>query len=376
MKRQMTPKKKKIDSTFSGLVLVLLAIGLISLCSASYVVSYYQFENSWHFIIRQLIFAIIGVVAMFVVGNIDYKILFKYAELFYGFAVVLLGLVLFMHPINGARRWLALGPVTFQPSEVAKLAIIIIFAKHITINEKRMNTFKFGVTKLIGFMLVVAGLMLLEPHISGTVLIFIIGTIMMFVGGTNLFWFAVGGAFIVFVVLFVIFTPGIANYAASRVSYWLDPFADPQGKGYQTIQSLYAIGAGGIFGVGVGNSKQKQLYLPEAQNDFVFSVVCEEVGLIGAVAIILVFAALFYRGIRMAQRTHDKFGFMIVVGIMVQLATQTLLNIAVVTNTVPNTGISMPFFSYGGTSLMMLLAEMGFVLSVSKFGGTERRYLV
>ncbi|MBQ3876037.1 MAG: putative lipid II flippase FtsW [Oscillospiraceae bacterium] len=376
MKRQMTPKKKKIDSTFSGLVLVLLAIGLISLCSASYVVSYYQFENSWHFIIRQLIFAIIGVVAMFVVGNIDYKILFKYAELFYGFAVVLLGLVLFMHPINGARRWLALGPVTFQPSEVAKLAIIIIFAKYITINEKRMNTFKFGVTKLIGFMLVVAGLMLLEPHISGTVLIFIIGTIMMFVGGTNLFWFAVGGAFIVFVVLFVIFTPGIANYAASRVSYWLDPFADPQGKGYQTIQSLYAIGAGGIFGVGVGNSKQKQLYLPEAQNDFVFSVVCEEVGLIGAVAIILVFAALFYRGIRIAQRTHDKFGFMIVVGIMVQLATQTLLNIAVVTNTVPNTGISMPFFSYGGTLLMMLLAEMGFVLSVSKFGGTERRYLV
>ena len=177
-------------------------------------------------------------------------------------------------------------------------------------------------------------------------------------------------------VLFVIFTPGIANYAASRVSYWLNPFADPQGKGYQTIQSLYAIGAGGIFGVGVGNSKQKQLYLPEAQNDFVFSVVCEEVGLIGAVAIILVFAALFYRGIRIAQRTHDKFGFMIVVGIMVQLATQTLLNIAVVTNTVPNTGISMPFFSYGGTSLMMLLAEMGFVLSVSKFGGTERRYLV
>lgn len=376
MKRQMTPKKKKIDSTFSGLVLVLLAIGLISLCSASYVVSYYQFENSWHFIIRQLIFAIIGVVAMFVVGNIDYKILFKYAELFYGFAVVLLGLVLFMHPINGARRWLALGPVTFQPSEVAKLAIIIIFAKYITINKKRMNTFKFGVTKLIGFMLVVAGLMLLEPHISGTVLIFIIGAIMMFVGGTNLFWFAVGGAFIVFVVLFVIFTPGIANYAASRVSYWLDPFADPQGKGYQTIQSLYAIGAGGIFGVGVGNSKQKQLYLPEAQNDFVFSVVCEEVGLIGAVAIILVFAALFFRGIRIAQRTHDKFGFMIVVGIMVQLATQTLLNIAVVTNTVPNTGISMPFFSYGGTSLMMLLAEMGFVLSVSKFGGTERRYLV
>ena len=376
MKRQMTPKKKKIDSTFSGLVLVLLAIGLISLCSASYVVSYYQFENSWHFIIRQLIFAIIGVVAMFVVGNIDYKILFKYAELFYGFAVVLLGLVLFMHPINGARRWLALGPVTFQPSEVAKLAIIIIFAKYITINEKRMNTFKFGVTKLISFMLVVAGLMLLEPHISGTVLIFIIGAIMMFVGGTNLFWFAVGGAFIVFVVLFVIFTPGIANYAASRVSYWLDPFADPQGKGYQTIQSLYAIGAGGIFGVGVGNSKQKQLYLPEAQNDFVFSVVCEEVGLIGAVAIILVFAALFYRGIRIAQRTHDKFGFMIVVGIMVQLATQTLLNIAVVTNTVPNTGISMPFFSYGGTLLMMLLAEMGFVLSVSKFGGTERRYLV
>lgn len=376
MKRQMTPKKKKIDSTFSGLVLVLLAIGLISLCSASYVVSYYQFENSWHFIIRQLIFAIIGVVAMFVVGNIDYKILFKYAELFYGFAVALLGLVLFMHPINGARRWLALGPVTFQPSEVAKLAIIVIFAKYITINEKRMNTFKFGVTKLIGFMLVVAGLMLLEPHISGTVLIFIIGTIMMFVGGTNLFWFAVGGAFIVFVVLFVIFTPGIANYAASRVSYWLNPFADPQGKGYQTIQSLYAIGAGGIFGVGVGNSKQKQLYLPEAQNDFVFSVVCEEVGLIGAVAIILVFAALFYRGIRIAQRTHDKFGFMIVVGIMVQLATQTLLNIAVVTNTVPNTGISMPFFSYGGTSLMMLLAEMGFVLSVSKFGGTERRYLV
>lgn len=369
-------KTKKIGKVFSNFVLILLMIGIISLLSASYVTSFYQFGNSWFFVTRQLFFVIIGVTAMFVVANIDYKILFHFAEIIYGITVLLLCVVLLMPRINGARRWILFGIISFQPSEIAKLAIIIIFAKFITINENKMKTFKFGVYKLMIFMLIIAGLMILEPHISGIALVFFIGTIMMFVGGTNLFWFAIGGIFIIFLILIAIFTPGITNYAISRVTNWMNPFADPQGKGYQTIQSLYAISTGGIFGVGIGNSKQKQLYLPEPQNDFIFAIVCEEIGFFGATLIIILFGALFYEGVKIAEKTNDKFGFMLVVGIIAQLVLQLLLNLSVITNMLPNSGISMPFFSYGGTSITMLLAEIGIILSVNKFGNHKRIYVV
>ncbi|GHV30854.1 stage V sporulation protein E [Clostridia bacterium] len=370
-------KRKTVDRMFAGIVISLVVVGLIMLWSASYVEGYYKRnENSWVFISRQLVFAAGGIVAMFVLSRIDYKIYFSFAEYIYGLAIFLLFVVLFMRPVNGARRWIGMGGFAFQPSEVAKFAVIVIISKFVAFNKNKMKTFKYGVLKLLVFMVAVAVLMILEPHISGTVLIFSIGAVMMFVGGTNLFWFMVIAGFLVGVVLIVIFIPGVADYALPRLDSWLDPWADPQGKGFQIIQSLYAIGAGGVFGMGIGGSKQKQLYLPEPQNDFIFSVVCEECGFVGATAIILLFVILIHRGFQIAKKTQDDFGRMLTVGIIAHVGLQTILNIAVVTNTIPSTGISMPFFSYGGTSLLMLLGEMGIVLSVGRSGSSKRVYKV
>ena len=213
----------------------------------------------------------------------------------------------------------------------------------------------------------VAVLMLLEPHLSGTLLILGIGAVLMFVGGTALRWFVLAGAGAVCAVAAAVAVmPGLVPYAASRLASWLDPFADPLGDGHQTIQSLYAIGSGGATGLGLGNSRQKHLFVPEPQNDFIFSIVCEELGFVGALAVVALFVLLLLRGITLAVRAPDRFGGLLVVGFVVQVAMQAALNIAVVTNTIPNTGISLPFFSSGGTSLMMLLGEMGIVLSVSR----------
>ncbi|MDR1354345.1 MAG: putative lipid II flippase FtsW [Oscillospiraceae bacterium] len=376
MKNVRKQAKRTIDSIFLRLILCLLLLGLIMLWSSSYVISYYKYDTGWYFIQRQGLLALVGVIAMFLAARVDYVVYFKFAEYIYGLAVFLLCAVLFLPPVNGARRWIALGPGSFQPSEVAKFAVIVIVAKFVAFNKNRMNTFKYGVLKILVFMAIVAGLMILEPHISGTVLIFAIGAVMMFIGGTNMFWFVAAAGFLVGVVGVCIFNPKIASYAASRVEFWLDPFADPRGRGYQIIQSLLAIGSGGIFGCGIGAGKQKQLYLPEVHNDFVFSSTCEELGFVGATIIILLFALLVWRGFQIAKKTNDDFGRMLVVGIVTQVGLQAALNIAVVTNTIPSTGISMPFFSYGGTALLMLLAELGIVFSVDKFGERPRIYRV
>jgi cell division protein FtsW len=367
-------KKKGLDKAFIGIVMSLVICGLTMLWSASYVISYYQYENSWHFILKQFTFAVFGIIVMFVFSRLDYKVYFKFAGYIYSLSIFLLVAVLFMRPVNGAKRWISLGPGSFQPSEVAKFALIVIVAKFVTLNKGRMQTFKYGVVKLLFFMGFIAGLLILEPHISGTVLIFSIGAVMMFVGGTNLLWFVLATVFLLCCVFVVIFVPGVADYATARVSCWLNPFAVPRGQGYQVVQSLFAICAGGVFGVGIGGSKQKQLYLPEPHNDFIFSIICEELGLIGATIVILMFSILIYRGFKIAKRIQDDFGRMLVVGIIAHVGVQALFNIAVVTNTIPNTGINLPFFSYGGTSLLMLLAEMGIVLAADKFGAEKRIY--
>lgn len=215
--------------------------------------------------------------------------------------------------------------------------------------------------------------MLLEPHLSGTLLILGIGGVLMFVGGTGLRWFGIAiGGVVAAVAAAVVLLPDLVPYAASRLESWLDPFADPLGAGHQTIQSLYAIGSGGATGLGLGNSRQKHLYVPEPQNDFIFSIICEELGFIGAAILILLFVALLLRGMVIAVKAPDKFGSLLAVGFVVQVVMQAALNMAVVTNTIPNTGISLPFFSSGGTSLMMLLGEMGILLSVSRQAGQER----
>lgn len=357
-----------IDLPFMVLVLTLVIFGLIMLFSASYATAYYRFNDSYKFIKQQAFFAVIGVIAMFVASRVDYHIFHKLALPLLALTMVLLVIVLFMPELNGAKRWIFIpGLGNFQPSEVAKFAVIVLFANIIAVNADRMKTFSYGVLPFGIVLGAVAVLMLLEPHLSGTILICSIGAVMMFIGGTSLKWFGIGGAIGAGgITAAVLAFPDLVPYAMTRIEMWQNPFMDIQGKGHQTVQSLYAIGSGGLFGLGLGNSRQKHMYVPEPQNDFIFSIICEELGFVGAMLVVLLFVALLIRGATIAIYAKDKFGAMLVVGITAQVTIQAMLNIAVVTNTIPNTGISLPFFSYGGTSLLMLLGEMGIVLSVSR----------
>ncbi len=374
LKSETKPVKKQrvklseIDLPFLALVLIILTFGLIMLYSASYAVGYYRMDDSSFYIRDQLIFAAVGVGVMLFATRFNYQLLRRFAAPLMYVTLALLMVVLFMAPINNARRWIVIPYVaTFQPSEIAKFAVILLFAHLIAINQHRIKTFRFGVVPFVVVLGAIAALMLQQPHLSGTLIILMIGGVMMFVGGTRLVWFGVAIAGAVTAVLFaVLFVDDLVPYAMTRIEIWQNPFLDPQGTSYQTIQSMLTIGSGGLFGLGLGNSRQKHLYLPEPQNDFIFSVICEELGFVGALVVILLFLFLFIRGIMIAVNARDKFGAMLVVGIMTQVVGQALLNIAVATNTIPNTGISLPFFSSGGTSLLMLLAEMGVVLSVSR----------
>lgn len=363
-------KQPPMDLPFLILVLSLVAFGLIMLFSASYAVAMYRRNTPYAYIRPQLLFAAVGIIAMYAASRVDYHIYHKLAWPMLGISVVLLVIVLFMPEYNGCKRWIVLpGLGTLQPSEIAKFSVILSFSHIISLNHQKMKRFSIGVLPFAIILGTLAVLMLLEPHLSGTLLLFGIGAILMFVGGTGLRWFGLAaGAAVGAIVSAIIFLPDLVPYATDRLSSWLDPFSDPLGDGHQTIQSLYAIGSGGATGLGLGNSRQKYLYVPEPQNDFIFSIVCEELGFIGACLVILLFMLLLLRGITIALKSPDKFGALLTIGFTVQVVMQAILNIAVVTNTIPNTGISLPFFSSGGTSLMMLLGEMGIVLSVSRQG--------
>ena len=360
--------QRPMDLPFLVLVLALVAFGLVMLFSASYAVALYRRGDAYAYIRPQLLYAALGLAAMWLASRVDYHLYHKLAWPVLGVSLVLLTVVLFMPEYNGCKRWLVIpGVGTLQPSEIAKFAVVLAFAHIISLNASRMGSFAVGVLPFGLVLGAVAVLMLLEPHLSGTLLILGIGAVLMFVGGTALRWFVLAGAGAVCAVAAAVAVmPGLVPYAASRLASWLDPFADPLGDGHQTIQSLYAIGSGGATGLGLGNSRQKHLFVPEPQNDFIFSIVCEELGFVGALAVVALFVLLLLRGITLAVRAPDRFGGLLVVGFVVQVAMQAALNIAVVTNTIPNTGISLPFFSSGGTSLMMLLGEMGIVLSVSR----------
>ena len=357
-----------LDLVFLVILLLLLSFGLLMLFSAGYAVALYRRGDAYTYIRPQLLFAALGVTAMYAASLVDYHVWHKLAWPILGVSLVLLTIVLFMPEYNGCKRWIVIpGLGTLQPSEIAKFAVVLVFSHIISLNHDRMATFRTGVLPFALILGTVAVLMLLEPHLSGTVLILGIGAVLMFVGGTGLRWFAMAGAAAVGAIgAAVVLLPELVPYAMDRLASWRDPFADPLGEGHQTIQSLYAIASGGAAGLGLGNSRQKYLYVPEPQNDFIFSILCEELGFIGAAAVILLFLLLFLRGMNIAVRSRDKFGALLVVGFVVQVVLQAILNIAVVTNTIPNTGISLPFFSSGGTSLLMLLGEMGIVLSVSR----------
>ena len=369
-------KKKeigKIDLPFLILVLVILTIGLIMLFSASYVDALYREGDPFFYIKKQAIFAVVGVVAMLFIGYVvDYHILHKFALPILAVTVLLLIAVYFFPPVNGVHRWIPVPIVgTIQPSEIAKFAIIATFAHIISLNYKKMHTFKGGVLPFAVIGGVVVPLILFERHLSGGILVFMICVVMMMIGGTKMRWFgmAFGGAGVLGVLAYAV---GLLDSVKSRFEVFIDPFVDAQGAGFQNIQSLYAICSGGLMGLGLGNSRQKYLYIPEPQNDFIFAIVCEELGFVGAAIIIILFALLVWRGFVIASKAKDKFGTMLVVGVVAQVGLQVILNIAVVTKTVPNTGIPLPFFSYGGNALLILLAEMGVVLNVSRHSTMEK----
>lgn len=357
-----------IDIPFLGLTIALLTIGLIMLFSASYPYAYYYKDSSYYYFIRQIVFAVAGLVAMLLMSKINYKILKAIYKPVFVVTIALLVIVLFHHTnVQNFKRWIPLGPVSIQPSDLAKFTIILTLAVYISKYYKKMKTMKYGILIPVGIIAIFCGLIYLEHHLSCTILMFFIGACLMFAGGSDWKLFAFGLAVIVLLGFLVVSFPTlIENYAGKRIVAWLDKDYDPLNGRWQTNNSLYAIGSGGFFGVGLGNSKQKYLYVSEPQNDFIFSIVCEELGFLGAAIIIALFAALVIRGLIIASRCKDKFGSLLIIGVVAQIGLQVVLNILVVTDTLPNTGFAFPFFSYGGTAIFMLLFEIGVVLSVSR----------
>ena len=357
---------KQVDIPFLLLVLLLLAVGLTMLYSASYAQSRYDtsYVSSTRYLQKQGLCAAIGLVCMWLFSRIPAKLWMRLAWPVYGLSIGLLLLVLVMgQSVNGARRWINIAGIQFQPSEIAKFAVILLFARLTRLFGSRTREFRYGV---LGFGLALLGILVplaLEKHLSAIMLIGMVGVCMMFVAGTGKQWLAAGAAAaVVFVLIYITFM----GYAGDRVTAWLHPEQDPGDTGYQILQSLYAIGSGGLFGLGLGKSRQKYLYLPFQYNDYIFAVICEELGLVGAILIIALFSAMILRGYWIALRAADRFSTVLAAGLVTLIAVQTVLNLGVVTNLLPSTGIALPFFSYGGTALAVNLGEMGVVLSVSR----------
>lgn len=382
-----------IDLPFLALVMLLTAVGLIMLLSASYASAMYNLDpavntkgDPLYYFKRQFGFAILGVVAMFVISKIDYQH-FRWMSVFVlGASIVLMALVFVPgigRAVGDARRWIKLGPITFQPSEIAKIGVIMFFAARLSKRNSQLGppkkwskrTFtgrmaarldRVGLLELIPYgmvLVVVLGIIALQKHMSCMILVTAAAASVLLVAGVSLGWFVAGGVVIGAALWFIITQ---TDYMKARIDIWQNPLSDLQHGGYQPWQGRIAIGSGGLLGVGLGNSRQKYLFLPEEHNDYIFPIVCEELGMVGACVIMALFALLIIRGFWLALHARDRFGTLLVVGITSLTAFQTFFNIAVVTGVVPPTGISLPFFSYGGTALAIQLAEMGMVLSVSR----------
>ncbi|MGN1059564.1 MAG: putative lipid II flippase FtsW [Clostridia bacterium] len=356
--------KTGFDFGFLLTVILLLALGLLMVFSSSYPYAYYYFNDGLYFIKKQLMWAALGTVAMIFTANFDYRNYKKLAVPILAVSFLLLVAVLIVGTdVKGAKRWIGVGGLSFQPSEIAKLGLIIYFAASLSQIKTKIKEFKYLVRYLI-LMVAFMGLLLLEPHFSICIIIGLTLVIMLLVAGARLRYFVLMSVPAVFAgILIVVLEP----YRLKRLTTFLDPFSDALGAGWQIIQSLYAIGSGGLFGLGFGNSRQKFLYVSEPQNDFIFSIICEELGLVGAVAILVIFALLLWRGMKIAVSAPDTFGSLLVTGIVALVGVQVVLNIAVVTSSIPTTGIPLPFFSAGGSSLLFLMAAMGIILNVSKF---------
>lgn len=375
-----------LDMPLVFFTLALVLIGLIMMFSASYVFAYATKNgDSYYYLERQAIFAAIGVIIMIGFSFFDYRKLLtmripilklRISTLFLLISIALLAIVLLAgKDSEGVSRWIRIGSFSFQPSEIAKFSLILFMADYASRNMEKMGTFKKGILPNLLVVGLFCVLLVLEPHYSCTIIIIMLAAIMMFLGGVKLRYFLLLAGFLVIALIIVNFTVGF-NYFMDRIGGWgqsLEYINESQWQStWQTRNSLYAIGSGGLWGLGLGQSRQKYLYLPEPQNDFVFSIVCEELGLIGATIIILLFAVLVWRGITVSMRAKDIFGRILGTGIMAQIGLQVILNILVITDSLPNTGISLPFFSYGGSSLLMLLAQMSIVLSISRNSRSEK----
>lgn len=377
-----------IDVPFFMIVIALVVLGLIMMFSASYSYSYYYFGDSLYYFKRQLTFAVLGLLVMALVSRINVEVWKKVASPLLLVTFALLVVVLFVTPAAGFEefhRWINLGPVSFQPSEIAKFSIILYFAYSMDKHYKEINSnvmwegrwnirAKYVWLAFYAAILAVTCILVyMENHVSGTLLIFALGVMMLFLAGYNWKWFALAAAAVVVLVVVVVNNPSILpEHAQPRILAWVDKSYDPLGVRWQTNQAIYAIGSGGFFGVGLGNSKMKQLYVSEPQNDFIFSIICEELGFLGALIIVILFGLLVWRGFLIGIQAKNRFGGWLAMGIVFQVGLQAALNIGVVTDVLPNTGISLPFFSYGGTSLLMLIFEMGIVLSVSRTAKLEK----
>ena len=361
-----------VDYPFLLLVMLLLVLGLIMLWSASYAQSEYDtgYTDSTRYLKKQAACAAIGLVAMYFFSRIPAAFWYRVAWPLYGVSIVLLLSVLVVgQEVNGAKRWINIAGLQFQPSEIAKFAQIVLFARLTRRFGPEAKTFRFGV---LGFGMALMGILVplaLEKHLSAIMLMGMVAVVMMFVAGTRMKWLLAGaGAAVVFVIVYITFM----GYAGDRVTAWLHPEQDPGDTGYQILQSLYAIGSGGLFGLGWGKSRQKYLYLPFQYNDYIFAIICEELGLVGALGIIVLFSALILRGYRVALHASDRFSTVLASGLVTLIAVQTILNLGVVTNLLPSTGIALPFFSYGGTALAVNLGEMGIVLAISRQAGKKK----
>jgi len=365
--RRRIPAGEHVDIPFLLLTMLLLTVGLIMLYSASSAQSEYDtsYTISTKYLQKQAVCAGLGILCMVAFSRIPAQFWFKFAWPLYGISILLLLLVLFAgESVNGARRWINIAGIQFQPSEIAKFTMIVLFAKLTRGFGADAKKFRYGV---LGFGAALLGILIplaLEKHLSAIMLIGMVAVVMMFVAGTSPKWLLAGaGAAAAFVLIYITFM----GYAGDRVTAWLHPEQDPGDTGYQILQSLYAIGSGGLFGLGFGKSRQKYLYLPFQYNDYIFAIICEELGLFGALLIIGLFAAMILRGYWIALRAADRFSTVLAAGLVTLIAVQTILNLCVVTNLLPSTGIALPFFSYGGTALAVNLGEMGVVLSISRY---------
>lgn len=367
--------KNNLDFGMLITIIILLCAGIVMVASASSYYALSNYNNSNYFLVRQLFFGIIGFIFMIIISNIDYKKYKKWGYLFYIICLVLLVLVLtpFGQTRNGAKRWLGFGALVFQPSEIMKIGLVIGMSTYLSLNYKKLNSFKGYIIPILMLFLVVI-VMFMQKHLSGTIVMFVAACSIIFVSGIKVkarYIIAGGIAAAAMLAVFIFMPSGDStessgSFRLDRIVSFLNPEEDIKGGNWQAAQSLYAIGSGGIFGRGLGQSRQKYLWLPEAQNDFIFSVLGEELGLVGTVTVLSLFSFFIYRGYRIAITARDMYGSLIATGITSAFALQILVNIAVVTCTVPVTGMPLPFFSYGGTALFINLCAMGILLNISR----------